>query len=65
MVGDKTPPEDTWKVRAELGQLYEAVLVEESFRKGHTVQAAKTSRLMFFSFSFFFKSLLYFVAMNL
>lgn len=33
MVGDKTPPEDTWKVRAELGQLYEAVLVEESFRE--------------------------------
>lgn len=62
---DKAPTEDTWKVREELGQLYEAVLVEESFRKDHTVQAAKrTSRLRFFSF-FFFESLLYFVAMNL
>ena len=50
---DKAPTEDTWKVREELGQLYEAVLVEESFRKDHTVQAAKrTSRLRFFSFFF-------------
>lgn len=50
MGGDRTPTEDTWKVREELRQLYEVVLVEESFRKDHTVQAAKrTSRLRVFS----------------
>lgn len=50
MGGDRTPTEDTWKVREELRQLYEVVLVEESFREDHTVQAAKrTSRLTFFS----------------
>lgn len=49
MGGDRTPTEDTWKVREELRQLYEVVLVEESFRKD-TVQAAKrTSRLRVFS----------------